>query len=117
MPAGVAGTIILIFVLLPCRGDKNDDRKGERRSERDEKEDDGGLSWGQEGWGGAKVRDSYEGGKRKGWMSPSLHNLRQGWCSARGQGLSRKERFQLLFRRRERGIRERAAEDVLHFAE
>lgn len=48
--------------------------------------------------GGKGEADSYEGGKRKGWMSPPLHNLRQGWCSARGQGLSRKGRFQLLFR-------------------
>lgn len=31
MPAGVAGTIILIFVLLPCRGDENDERDGDRR--------------------------------------------------------------------------------------
>lgn len=43
--------------------------------------------------GEAKAKDIYEGGKRKGWMSPPLHNLRQGWCSARGQGFSRKERF------------------------
>lgn len=115
MLAGVAGTIILIFVLLPCRGDENDEKEGERRSDADEKERDfrgEGRSAGR-----GKVKDSYEGGKRKGWMSPSLHNLRQGWCSARGQGFSRKERFQLLFRRRERGLRERAAKGVLHFTE
>lgn len=124
MPAGVAGTIILIFVLLPCRGDENDDREGERKSEGDEKEDYRGRErkrkrGGRERGGGgeAKLKNSYEGGKRKGWMSPSLHNLRQRWCSARDQGLSRKERFQLLFQRWERGVRERAAKSVLHFAE
>lgn len=45
MPAGVAGTIILIFVLLPCRGDKNDEKEGEKEDE----EENGGLSWGQGG--------------------------------------------------------------------
>lgn len=114
MLAGVAGTIILIFVLLPCRGDENDGKEGERRSEADEKEGD---FRGEGRRRGVKVKDSYEGGKRKGWMSPSLHNLRQGWYSARGQGFSRKERFQLPFRRRERGLRERAAKGVLHFTE
>lgn len=76
----------------------------------------GDFREGKEGRG-AKVKDSYEGGKRKGWMSPLLHNLHQGWCSAQGQGFSRKERFQLLFRRREGGVRERAAKGVLHLAE
>jgi len=63
MPAGVAGIIILIFVLLPCRGDKNDEREEERKSKGIEKEDDvGGFSRKQ---GETKAKDSYEEGKER----------------------------------------------------
>jgi len=59
MLAGVAGTIILIFVLLPCRGDENDEGEREREKEQGRQEDNGGTfartrKEGRE----AKVKDS-----------------------------------------------------------
>lgn len=65
MPAGVAGTIILIFVLLPCRGDENDEK--ERKREREARETGKRTTGGT--FGGQRWRIvTKEGKERDGWV-------------------------------------------------
>jgi len=65
MLAGVAGTIILIFVLLPCRGDENDEGEREKEREREREREREKEQGRQEDNGGTFARTRKEGREAK----------------------------------------------------